>query len=157
MLKICPRYAYDMAKICKRYAKYPLALLRQSESNIWQWLTKSQKHHSATHWLSNVDPREKICGPKMIVWSPVLHSSLDDIVFFFPSDKLLFQFWCKALSLSSPPLAKLKRAISSERCTLHTSASLLISHPKQYTSSYWVYIFFFCHYLSAQCPSATLS
>ena len=90
--KICPRYAQDMTrypqdmpKICPRYAEYPLALLRQSESNIWQWLTKSQKHHSATHWLSNMDPRnasasKKICGPKMIAWSPVLHLSLDDLV-----------------------------------------------------------------------------
>ena len=50
MSKISPKCAQYMPKISPKYAKYmsqiwhhyPVALLSQSESNIWQWLTKCE-------------------------------------------------------------------------------------------------------------------
>ena len=35
---------------------------------------------------------KKICGPKMIVWSPVLYSSLDDLVRIFNAHLFNYQF-----------------------------------------------------------------
>ena len=48
-------YAKDIPKICKRY-----------HQNIWERLTKFQKHCSLTDSLSNMDPRDASASKNFI-------------------------------------------------------------------------------------------
>ena len=52
MPMISPRYASDTPEIYRRYAQ------DMPKDNIWQWLTKSQKHYRLTESVSNMDSRD---------------------------------------------------------------------------------------------------